>query len=163
MADEVAEEFETADAGASKTVPIQAGAVRKGGHIVIKGRPCKVIDISTSKTGKHGHAKCKFVALDIFTGDKKEDMQPSSHNMDAPVVDKKEYQVLMVDDEGFVTLMDEDGNQREDLKLPHGTDDLEKLAKDLKDQADAGEADISVTVVSAMGTDMIMSMKVLNS
>ena len=23
--------------------------------------------MSTSKTGKHGHAKCHFVALDIFT------------------------------------------------------------------------------------------------
>lgn len=24
--------------------------------------------MSTSKTGKHGHAKCAFVAVDIFTG-----------------------------------------------------------------------------------------------
>lgn len=36
------EEFETADAGASTTVPMQAGSVRKGGFMVIKGRPTKV-------------------------------------------------------------------------------------------------------------------------
>ena len=34
--------FESSDAGASKTYPQQAGNIRKGGHIVIKGRPCKV-------------------------------------------------------------------------------------------------------------------------
>ena len=39
--------------------------------------------MSTSKTGKHGHAKCHFVALDIFTGKKLEDLQPSSHNSEA--------------------------------------------------------------------------------
>jgi translation initiation factor 5A len=50
--------------------------------MVIKGRPCKIVDVSTSKTGKHGHAKCNFVGVDIFTGKKYEDMTPSSHNMD---------------------------------------------------------------------------------
>lgn len=44
--------------------------------------PAQVVDVSTSKTGKHGHAKCNFVAVDIFTGRKYEDMTPSSHNMD---------------------------------------------------------------------------------
>jgi len=41
-----------------------------------------VVDVSTSKTGKHGHAKCHFVALDIFTQKKMEELVPSSHNLD---------------------------------------------------------------------------------
>lgn len=35
-------QFENADAGASTTYPTEAGKVRKGGHLVIRGRPCKV-------------------------------------------------------------------------------------------------------------------------
>jgi len=41
-----------------------------------------VVEVSTSKTGKHGHAKCHFVALDIFTNRKMEELVPSSHNLE---------------------------------------------------------------------------------
>lgn len=38
--------------------PIQCSALRKGGYMLMqKKHPCKVIDITTSKPGKHGSAK----------------------------------------------------------------------------------------------------------
>ena len=77
MADEE-ETFESADAGSSHTYPMEGGQIRKGGYLMIKGNPCKVSDVSTSKTGKHGHAKCHFVAIDIFTGKKMEDLVPAT-------------------------------------------------------------------------------------
>merc|ERR1711865_1259783 len=98
--DEDDETFESTDAGASETYPMEAGQIRKGGHIMIKGNPCKVLDVSTSKTGKHGHAKCHFVAQDIFSGKKMEDLVPASHTTNVPFVKKVELQCMGVDDDG---------------------------------------------------------------
>merc|ERR1712151_528230 len=89
--------FETADAGASHTYPQQAGEIRKGSHLMIKGHPCKCVEVSTSKTGKHGHAKAHIVAIDIFTGKKYEDLCPTSHNLEVPFVKRTEFQLLSAD------------------------------------------------------------------
>ena len=56
-------DIDIADSGASKTVSMEAGQIRKGGYIMIKGRPCKVSDVSTSKTGKHGMLNVNFQHL----------------------------------------------------------------------------------------------------
>lgn len=86
-------EFQSGEAGASESFPMQCSALRKGGYVLIKDRPCKIVDMSTSKTGKHGHAKVNLVGIDIFTGRKYEDISPSTHNMSVPNVVKKEYTV----------------------------------------------------------------------
>ena len=79
-------EHESGEAGASTWYPGEAGQVKKGGHILMKGdKPCKVIDIKVSKTGKHGHGKCRFTAIDIFDGSKHEvraACTPISHGSD---------------------------------------------------------------------------------
>ena len=43
--------------------------------------------------------------------------------------------------------MDDSGNTKDDLKLPTGTDDADKLAKDIKAEFDDGK-ELVVTVVS---------------
>eukprot|EP00501_MAST-03F_sp_TOSAG23-6_P000579 GSMAST32.ASY1.ANO1.600.1 assembled CDS len=73
--------IEKTEDGASLTYPIRAGEVKKGGHVLLKDHPCKVIEVTVSKTGKHGHAKAKITGIDIFTGHKYQDVSPTSHNM----------------------------------------------------------------------------------
>ncbi|KAA3460815.1 mitotic checkpoint protein BUB3.3-like [Gossypium australe] len=143
-----------ADAGASKTFPQQAGTIRKNGHIVIKSRPCKVVEVSTSKTGKHGHAKCHFVGIDIFTGKKVEDIVPSSHNCDVPHVNRTDYQLIDISEDGFVSLLTESGNTKDDLRLP--TDEF--LLTQIKTGFAEGK-DLIVTVMSAMGEEQICALK----
>ena len=53
------EDFQKGSAGASETYPAQCSSLRKNGHVLLKGRPCKIVEMSTSKTGKHGHAKVR--------------------------------------------------------------------------------------------------------
>lgn len=57
MAEHDDEQFEQASSGASLFYPKQCSALRKNEFVILKGNPCKIVDMSTSKTGKHGHAK----------------------------------------------------------------------------------------------------------
>jgi len=144
--------FESVGAGASLTFPMQCSALRKNGHVVIKGRPCKIVDMSTSKTGKHGHAKVHLVAIDIFTNKKLEDICPSTHNMDVPNVSRTEYQLVNIDD-GFLNLMTSDGTAKDDVKVPEGD-----LGKEIETGFEEGK-DLLITVVSSMGEEMALGQK----
>merc|ERR1711879_534410 len=157
--------FETGDSGASHVYPMQCGDLRKGSHVMIKGHPCKMGEISTSKTGKHGHAKAHIVALDIFTGKKYEDLCPTSHNVEVPFVKRVEYQLLTADEStGNVSLLLENGETKDDLNLPtfvqigEPTDEDKKLTDDILKAEEAGD-NMIVTVLSACGTEKLVSLK----
>lgn len=74
--------------------PIKAGQIKKGMFALLNDKPCRILEVTVSKTGKHGHAKCHFTGIDIFTGKKVEGLESSTHNMNAPFVSKKEYTVV---------------------------------------------------------------------
>lgn len=121
---------------------------------MIKGRPCKVMEMSTSKTGKHGHAKVHLVALDIFTGKKYEDLCPSTHNIDVPNVTRNDFQLIDISDDGFVTLMNDKGDTRQDLRLPEG-----ELGDKIREEFGRDEGNVIVTVMAAVGEEAIIASK----
>jgi len=153
MAEEKVEEFESVDAGASTTYPMQCSSIKKNGYVVIKDRPCKVVDSSTSKTGKHGHAKVHLVGIDIFTGRKFEEICPSTHNMDVPVVKRNEYQLLAVTDDNFCSMLLPSGETKDDLRLPEG-----EMGDSIKAAIDEGK-DLLVSVLAAMNEEQIIAFK----
>lgn len=150
--EQIHETFESAVSGASHTYPMQCSALRKNGFVVLKGRPCKVVEMSTSKTGKHGHAKVNLVGIDIFTGKKYEDMSPSTHNMDVPVVVRNELTLLNIDD-GFLSVMLPNGDTKDDVKVPEG-----ELGEQIMAAFDDGK-ELLVTLLSALGEEQCVAFK----
>jgi len=148
-------DFESGTSGASETYPQQCSALRKNGFVMIKGRPCKIVEMSTSKTGKHGHAKVHMVALDIFTGKKLEDICPSTHNMNVPNVTRQDYQIVDITDDGFASLIDDEGLPKDDLRVPD-----DDAGKEVREKFENDE-NFMVTVLGACGEERIVGTKVL--
>jgi len=153
-------EFESADSGASDTFPQQCSALRKNGFVCIKARPCKIVEMSTSKTGKHGHAKVHLVGIDIFTGKKLEELCPSTHNILVPNVGRKEYTVIAYEDSYF-TLMDDAGETREDLKHTvvcaiESSEEVQKMFDTAEEKGDT----VLATVWKALDEEYVKEIKI---
>ncbi len=84
---------------------IDATEVKVGTNILVDGIPCTVKTIDISKTGKHGHAKCRIEAVGIINNTKKVFVVPGHERLEVPNVDKRKAQVLSKKD-GKASLMD---------------------------------------------------------
>nr|XP_006627495.1 PREDICTED: eukaryotic translation initiation factor 5A-1 [Lepisosteus oculatus] len=138
-------DFQTGDAGASATFPMQCSALRKNGFVVLKGRPCKIVEMSTSKTGKHGHAKLTRRRVGYISGAIQRRLS-SAHFR---------YSQLIGIQDGYLSLLQDSGEVREDLRLPEGD-----LGKEIESKFEAGE-EILITVLSAMNEESAVAIKAM--
>jgi len=99
------------------TKVVGAGTLKDGSYIVIDGVACKVATIDTSKSGKHGHAKVRIVAIGILDGKKREIVLPAHDNVEVPLIEKMSAQVLSVVGD-MANIMDEATFETFDLKIP---------------------------------------------
>lgn len=72
------------------------GSLKKGDTLIIDNAPCKVTDLATSKTGKHGHAKVNLTAVGILDGKKRQLVMPAHDKVEVPIIEKKSAQVLSI-------------------------------------------------------------------
>ena len=100
----------------TKPTPIKS---MKVGHFVMSedGEPCRIVDITISKPGKHGSTKARVDVLGIFDGRRRSILRPSSDELDVPVIEKRKAQVISVSGD-IVNLMDLETYETFDASIP---------------------------------------------
>lgn len=84
---------------------IDATEAKVGSNIIVDGEACTVKKMDISKTGKHGHAKCRVECVGILSDNKKVFVVPGHERLEVPLVEKRKGQVLSVG-EDKVSIMD---------------------------------------------------------
>jgi translation initiation factor 5A len=70
--------------------------LKKGNFVFIDDVPCKVVSVNVSKSGKHGAAKCRMEGMGLFDNRRRSIIKPADAKIEAPVVIKKQGQVLAI-------------------------------------------------------------------
>ncbi len=78
----------------SGTMQAQVRTLKVNRYVIIDDEPCKIVEYSTSKPGKHGEAKARIVAIGVFDGQKRSTVHPVTHKVQVPVIDKRSAQVV---------------------------------------------------------------------
>ena len=74
--------------------PMDLGALRDGSYIILDGEPCRIMNYTKSKPGKHGSAKARIVAIGVFDEAKRTIVKPVSAQVEVPLIEKKTGQVI---------------------------------------------------------------------
>lgn len=94
-----------------------AGSLQKGNYVIVDGVACIVTDVSVSRPGKHGHAKVNLMAVGMLDGKKRNMVCPGHDNVEVPVIDKRNAQVLHQDNKSC-SVMDSETYETFDLLIP---------------------------------------------
>lgn len=105
----------------------ELGDLKSGSYVVIDGEPCRVVEISRAKTGKHGSAKVHVVAIGLFTGSRKSLVGPADQRVEVPIIDKRYAQIVAIVGDR-VQLMDLETYETFEVDLPQDVEIRSKLA-----------------------------------
>ncbi|KAI1286630.1 Eukaryotic translation initiation factor 5A [Halotydeus destructor] len=130
----------------SGTSWVKAEELRKDGHMLIQGHPCKIVDIKiVSETPE----SINFEGQDMFTNETYQVTFPAGSDVEVPEVTRIEYLVASIDSNRLV-VVEEDG----DLKIMALPDS--EMRRKIEIHIDYNPV---VTVVSALGMEKVVSFR----
>ncbi len=142
------------------TITIPCHHIRIGDLLILQGRPCQVIRITTSaQTGQH-----RYLGVDLFTKQLHEESSFVSNpspsvivqNMLGPVF--KQYRVLDMRDDGRVVAMTETGDVKQGLPVI----DQGGLWSRLNESFANGRGSVRVLVINDGGRELAVDYKVIH-
>ncbi|KAH8589742.1 hypothetical protein B0O99DRAFT_676540 [Bisporella sp. PMI_857] len=146
-------------ASVPNTVTIPTHHIRLGDLLILQGRPCQVIRISTSSsTGQH-----RYLGVDLFTKQLHEESSFISNPSPSVIVQTmlgpvfKQYRVLDLQD-GTVVAMTETGDVKQALPVI----DQSNLWARLNEAFDTGRGSVRALVISDHGRELVVDMKVVH-
>ncbi|KAJ4315591.1 hypothetical protein N0V84_008301 [Fusarium piperis] len=150
---------DSAEAYLPNTVTIPCHHVRLGDFLVLQGRPCQVIRISTSSaTGQY-----RYLGVDLFTKQLHEESSFVSNPAPSVVVQTmlgpvfKQYRVLDMQ-EGQIVAMTETGDVKQGLPVI----DQSNLYARLSQAFESGRGSVRVLVLNDGGRELAVDMKVIH-
>lgn len=127
--------------------PVDVGSLRVGGYVIVDDEPCRVVNLTKSKPGKHGSAKARVIAIGVFDETKRTFVKPINAQIEVPMINKKGGQVLALLPNA-VQIMDLENYEIFEAPFP----DEEKLKKKL-------ESGVEVEYWRILGRTKIMRTK----
>jgi translation initiation factor 5A len=94
-----------------------AKELKIGKYVLIDDIPCRVVEIESSKPGKHGAAKMRITAIGIFEGQKKTLLSPGDADVESPIIERKNVQIMSVSGKS-AQVMDSQTYEIYDLEIP---------------------------------------------
>ncbi|MBI5227976.1 translation initiation factor IF-5A [Candidatus Micrarchaeota archaeon] len=114
-----------------------AKELKEGKYVLIDDIPCRVVEIESSKPGKHGAAKMRVTGIGVFEGQKKTLLTPGDADVEIPIIERKNVQIMSVSGK-TAQVMDQQTYEMYDIELPD----------ELVEQAAAGK---EAELLEAMG------------
>jgi len=95
----------------------EIGKLKEGRYIVVNGEPHIISNMQKSAPGKHGHAKYRVEAKNMFTGNKTVIVMTAHAHIEVPNLRKQKANVLSVSGTS-AQIMDMETYETFDLEIP---------------------------------------------